>query len=307
MTIQHAVLGFLSIQPMTGYDLKKFIRDSAFMPWSGNSNQIYTALLELLEDGFVTGEVRHQESLPSKKVYTITHKGMNSLADWTKAQPEAPDFKKPFLIQLIWADLLNKNELSELLEKYENEVRLQLLMHRERARRGGGFIPRTEREALLWRMTDENLASSYENELNWVRKVRSRLLEQDEIEVRSKMNVQVLEKNNITVIEILSAETPVGSEQDALDLAARCGDGETNRLLLHGEALSEDFFRLKTGVAGAVLQKLVNYSIKTAILLQEHSELSARFKELMLEANAGNQYRFFTDRGEAAEWLTRGE
>jgi DNA-binding PadR family transcriptional regulator len=49
MTINFAVLGILSYQPMSGYDLKKIMQDSVYMHWSGNNNQIYKALLELLE------------------------------------------------------------------------------------------------------------------------------------------------------------------------------------------------------------------------------------------------------------------
>ncbi|SMC88790.1 DUF4180 domain-containing protein [Papillibacter cinnamivorans] len=306
MTVQHAILGFLSLQPMTGYELKKLIRDSSFMPWSGNNNQIYTALLELLEDGFVVSEVQAQENLPSKKVYTITQKGMDRLAGWTKASPEPPEFKKPFLIQLLWADLLNKTELSGLLEKYESEVRVRLLMHRERTRRGSFFIPRTEREALLWRITDENIALSYESELEWVRSVRSQLLEQDDIEVKSKMDFRMIQKENASYVEVFDSQSPVGTEQEALDLVSICGEKDTNLLMLHSEALPEEFFRLKTGVAGAVLQKLVNYSVKTAILLPELKELGARFRDLLSETNRGSQYRFFKDRVEAEHWLISG-
>ncbi len=62
MSINHAILGILSCRSVTGYDLKKIIQESPFMPWSGNNNQIYKALVEILEEGFVTHEVRHQES-----------------------------------------------------------------------------------------------------------------------------------------------------------------------------------------------------------------------------------------------------
>jgi DNA-binding PadR family transcriptional regulator len=54
MLINNAILGLLSYRPMTGYEIKKIIQDSSYMHWSGNNNQIYKALLELAEDGFVT-------------------------------------------------------------------------------------------------------------------------------------------------------------------------------------------------------------------------------------------------------------
>ena len=51
MDIQNALLSMLSVKPMTGYDLKKAMQESAYMHWSGNNNQIYKALLALQEEG----------------------------------------------------------------------------------------------------------------------------------------------------------------------------------------------------------------------------------------------------------------
>ncbi|MCG1013246.1 PadR family transcriptional regulator [Tepidanaerobacter sp. GT38] len=72
MSISLAILGLLSYKPMSGYDLKKIIQDSSFMYWSGNNNQIYKALSELRDKGFVTNEVIHQDGAPTKKIYKIT-------------------------------------------------------------------------------------------------------------------------------------------------------------------------------------------------------------------------------------------
>ncbi len=106
MTIEYAILGILSLRPMTGYDLKKVMQESQFMHWSGNNNQIYKALLELLEQEYVENEVQHQDGAPSKKLYTITQKGREELAEWSASAPEIPECKKPFLTQLAFADAL---------------------------------------------------------------------------------------------------------------------------------------------------------------------------------------------------------
>ncbi len=175
MTINHAILGILSYRPMSGYDLKKVIQDSLFMHWSGNNNQIYKALLELLEEGLVTGEVVHQENPPSKKIYTITSGGLDTLKAWTACAPEPASFRKSFLIQLAWADLLCDDALRELLRSYEEEIRLQLVMAREKIRRGSAFAARSGQEAFLWRMINENVLSSYQSELAWVERVLGQL------------------------------------------------------------------------------------------------------------------------------------
>ncbi|MNE74001.1 Transcriptional regulator PadR-like family protein [compost metagenome] len=61
------------------------------MYWSGNNNQSYKALIELLNEGYVTNEVQHQENLPSKKIYTITAAGQQELRRWVLSYPERPE------------------------------------------------------------------------------------------------------------------------------------------------------------------------------------------------------------------------
>lgn len=172
MSINYAILGILSYNSCTGYDIKKIIQDSTFMYWSGNNNQIYKSLVELLDEGLVTGKVQYQENSPSKKIYTITDKGLTELKNWVLSEPNLPEFKNMFLVQLAWSDLLSSEELNELLTKYENDIKTQIIMQKEKRTRDIFKPDRTEREFHLWDLIYDNIISSYENELSWLQKVR---------------------------------------------------------------------------------------------------------------------------------------
>lgn len=178
MSIKYAILGVLSWKPTTGYDLKKFFEDSSAMYWSGNNNQIYKALVQLLQEGLVTNEIQHQDNAPTKKIYTITENGLKDLRRWVLTAPEAPEFRKTFLVQLSWADLLTEEELSDVLSNYENEVKMQLLIHEEKSRRSKESPSRSSREVLLWDMISENIISSYKNELIWIKNLRQQLFKE---------------------------------------------------------------------------------------------------------------------------------
>lgn len=173
--IRYAILGLLNWQPFSGYDLKKIISESQVFYWSGNNNQIYKALIRLHDEGLVTRQVQLQESLPAKKIYSITQQGRAELRRWVLSTMELPELRNAFLIQLAWADALTAGELDALLGRYEAEIELQLRMQRERSGPPVSVPNRTPREAYLWEKISENLLLTYQNQLDWVRRLREGL------------------------------------------------------------------------------------------------------------------------------------
>ncbi len=190
MSIEHAILGLLNLRSLTGYDIKKMFAGSPIIYWSGNNNQIYTTLVKLHESGLVSLEVELHSDSPSRKIYSITAKGQTELKKWLLSQPEPPQLKNSFLIQLAWADQLSPAEMDILLETYESEMQMQVSMLRTQ-KKNKNISPsgtprdayinitlaRTPREAKLWSNIQDNWISFYANELNWVRKLRRELQE----------------------------------------------------------------------------------------------------------------------------------
>lgn len=179
MSIKQIILGYLSWQPMTGYDVKKIIADSETLPWSANNNQIYQALVKLHQDGWVTKEVETQDGTPNRHVYSITEAGLAALKSWVASNPEPPQTKKPFLHQLLWADCLDVAEMDTLLDAYINAVGEKLFFLRVQADEKPNMPERTPREQFLWQMVHKNWIAHYELELQWVRYMRQELQEME--------------------------------------------------------------------------------------------------------------------------------
>lgn len=177
MAIKYAILGLLSWRPFSGYELRKFFSESVALYWSGNSNQVYPTLVQLHKDGLVQSEVRQQGNYPPGKVYNLTPAGESALREWVTSDPVLPQMRNTFLTQLAWADRLNEVELASLLDRYEHEVRMKLLMQRELIRRGPEGPARTPREELLWTMIAEHDCALYEAELLWLQRLRDALAE----------------------------------------------------------------------------------------------------------------------------------
>lgn len=179
MSIKYIVLGFLSWQSATGYELKRIISESETLPWSGNSNQIYRALVELHDAEYVTVVVEPQEKLPSRKVYSITPLGQEALKEWAQEAPQIFEAKKSFLNQLLWADSVHPAKLDQLLDQYLNAVGEKLFMVRVQADRKPDTPDRTPRETYIWEMVRRNWIATYELELNWIRQMREELADFD--------------------------------------------------------------------------------------------------------------------------------
>src|SRR5512133_2342013 len=118
------------------------------------------------------------------------------------------------------------------------------------------------------------------------------------------LNYQMVDHPRNRYVECLAGDGRIEGERDALDLIGACGEYETHRLLLHAEALTDAFYQLRTGLAGAVLQKFADYRVKTAALLTPELVNQGRFREMALEANRSNHlFHIFYTREEAETWL----
>jgi len=170
--LKYAILGLLSWRPFSGYEMKKLFSESTALYWSGNSNQVYPALVGLRKDGLVVSEVRQQGNYPPGKVYSLTDAGREELREWTASDPTVPQIRSPFLTQLAWADQLDDETLRSLLDRYEHELRMRMLIQRELVRREPEGPARSPRETALWALITEHDAEILECELRWLGKVR---------------------------------------------------------------------------------------------------------------------------------------
>lgn len=118
------------------------------------------------------------------------------------------------------------------------------------------------------------------------------------------MNYRLVEHAQNNYVEVLSGDGRIEKESDALELVGACGEYRTLRLMIHAENLSEDFFHLRTGLAGEVLLKFSNYRIKFAAVLTPELVNQGRFYEMVLEANRSNRmFHVFYERDKAEAWL----
>lgn len=92
----------------------------------------------------------------------------------------------------------------------------------------------------------------------------------------------------ILVAELTDDNLIISQVQDVLDLLADIGLNDCNRIIIREKNFHPDFFNLKTGIAGEILQKFSNYSFKLAIIGDFSKYTGKSIQDFMHESNRGN-------------------
>lgn len=117
MSLKYALLGMLSIRPMSGYDIKKFFDQSVGLIWNATHSQIYVQLDQMENDGLVEKRSIIQEGRPNKNLYRATDKGFRELQRWLAEPISSPDYKDEFMLRFFFSDFLDRGVLKEHLIK----------------------------------------------------------------------------------------------------------------------------------------------------------------------------------------------
>lgn len=103
------------------------------------------------------------------------------------------------------------------------------------------------------------------------------------------------------IIIASDAGISIRSFGDISDAISACFGAEG--LLLTEDDLSKEFFDLRSGLAGELFQKLINYKVRAAIVLPDPEAYGERFSELAFEHKTHNMIRFARSKDEAKAWL----
>jgi len=179
MSLRAAILGFLELEPASGYTLQQRFDGSVSGFWTATQSQIYRELHALERDGLVVWrEEAGEPGKPARKVYTNTTKGRDALDAWLLEPLEPLQLRHPLLLKLVFSAEVAPAALDDLLGRYQHgltELRIDYA-----ARVGSPEIfslARSPREVALWELSIDHGLAWVDMELAWVKKARRRLLE----------------------------------------------------------------------------------------------------------------------------------
>jgi len=113
-TTAEALLGMLSIAPMSGYELRDRINQSIGNFWSESFGQIYPALAKLHKQGLVDVE---ETGKSGRKVYSLTQAGRARLSQWVAIPPQPRKLRSEMLLKVFFgANGTLDNTRAQILE-----------------------------------------------------------------------------------------------------------------------------------------------------------------------------------------------
>lgn len=110
----------------------------------------------------------------------------------------------------------------------------------------------------------------------------------------------ILEMENVgqTVVATYPADAPpLASEEDALQVVGALYGSGVDLVVFEVAQLAPAFFELRTGVAGAILQKFQNYGLRVAILgdIAGHTDASPALADFVRETTRRGEVLFLAD------------
>ncbi|MGF6376571.1 hypothetical protein M2140_001648 [Clostridiales Family XIII bacterium PM5-7] len=120
------------------------------------------------------------------------------------------------------------------------------------------------------------------------------------------MSITKKTAGGLTYAWVNSDELVITDVQSALDLMATVKyETDCRTVVINKEAICEEFFDLKTRVAGEILQKFVQYQTKIAIVGDFSVYDSHALRDFIYESNRGKQNFFVASEEEAVALLQK--
>lgn len=169
--IDMVILGLLSHEPLTGYDIKKNIDGAIRFFWKGSFGSIYPALSHMEERGFVVRlKNSGKESGREKITYSITPQGKDVLRAWLESSKACNELKYETLLKLFFGGVADKETSVRNIECFENEISQELQLLKLYQKNLAAVL--NENDHIYYYLTVLFGIETYEAYLRWCREAK---------------------------------------------------------------------------------------------------------------------------------------
>ena len=120
------------------------------------------------------------------------------------------------------------------------------------------------------------------------------------------MKIETHTMEDTEIAEIISDIPIINSAEDGLDLLGNLYYQGFDSIIIQENNITPDFFDLKNGIAGEILQKFSNYRVQLAIVGNFSKYSGKSLHDFIYESNKGGQIHFVNSVSEALVKLSKG-
>jgi PadR family transcriptional regulator, regulatory protein AphA len=114
------ILGLLSEQPLTGYDIKKLIDIRFKFFWNESYGQIYPTLKKMVESGLISALTQGKDNR-GKQRYEITSLGKDTLQAWQALEPEKESLRLELLLKIYFSSPGDSQALINYVKSFQTQ------------------------------------------------------------------------------------------------------------------------------------------------------------------------------------------
>ena len=171
--IDVVILGLLSHEDLTGYDIKKRIDGAIGFFWKGSFGNIYPALGDMEKQGLVKKKDVGSAGGREKIFYHITKKGTEYLTSWIRQESVSNELKYETLLKIYFGGADDKEITLRNIEVFEEQVKQNislLYMYRDNLEK-----VLDQEDHMYYYLTVTFGIDSYEAYLKWCSKAKKLL------------------------------------------------------------------------------------------------------------------------------------
>lgn len=118
------------------------------------------------------------------------------------------------------------------------------------------------------------------------------------------MNIETINTGNAKIAELIAEKTIIQNAQDSLDLLGNLYYQGFDKIIIQEQHVVPEFFDLKNGMAGEILQKFSNYRVRLAIIGDFSKYTKKSIRDFIFESNKTRHICFVDSRAEAINMLS---
>ena len=130
MSLRYVLLGLLTEQPQTGYEVQKALDASVSYYWQATFQQTYGELRRLEREGLIEGRQVPRGEQALKTIYSVTPKGEAALDRWLDHPSRVAPVRYEFLVRMFQAQRMPRERALARVREHRRSHEERLTTYR---------------------------------------------------------------------------------------------------------------------------------------------------------------------------------